>query len=66
MKKIIMPVTGFAKKQFVLVIAAIATIITCFFVPVDKEYIGYFNMQTLATLFCTLAVVSAFSHIHIF
>ncbi len=54
------------KKQPVLVIAFLAMTITCIFVPVDKEYVGYFNMRTLATLYCTLAVVSAFSHIHVF
>ena len=35
-------------------------------VTVDGKYLDYFNLQTLATLFCTLAVVSAFSHIHVF
>ncbi len=66
MKKTINKSISFCKKQAVLTIAAIATLITCIFVPVDREYIGYFNFRTLATLFCTLAVVSAFSHIHIF
>ncbi|WP_238483732.1 SLC13 family permease [Anaerosporobacter faecicola] len=56
----------FAKSQAVLTIATIAMVITCIFVPVDGEYLGYFNMRTLATLYCTLAVVSAFSHIHVF
>ncbi len=50
----------------VLNIAMVAMLITCIFVPVDSEYFGYFNFQTLATLFCTLAVVAAFSHIYIF
>ena len=54
------------KKQPVLFIAAIATVITCVFVPVDKYYLGYFNWQTLATLFCTLLVVEAFSNIYVF
>lgn len=56
----------FAKEQAVLTIAIIAMCITCFFVPVDALYIQYFNFRTLATLFCTLAVVAAFSHIHVF
>lgn len=55
-----------AKRQFVLCIATVAMLITCIFVPVDKSYLGYFNFRTLATLFCTLAVVAAFSHIHVF
>ncbi len=56
----------FARQQAVLSVAIIATIITCFFVPIDSAYLGSFNWRTLATLFCTLAVVSAFSHIHVF
>ena len=57
---------NFIKKQFVLCIALVVMLITCIIIPPDKEYIGYFNFRTLATLFCTLAVVNAFSHIHIF
>lgn len=56
----------FAKNQMVLSIAVVAMLITCIFVPVDAAYLGYFNWQTLATLFCTLAVVAAFSHIYVF
>ncbi|BBF43545.1 anion permease ArsB/NhaD-like [Lachnospiraceae bacterium KM106-2] len=56
----------FFKRQFVLTIAILAMIVTCLFVPVDHAYLGYFNLRTLATLFCTLAVVAAFSHIHVF
>ncbi len=56
----------FCKKNFVLVIAIILAIITCFFVPFDKEYLGYFDLKTLACLFCTLAVVSAFRNIRFF
>ncbi|MBO5197160.1 MAG: citrate transporter [Lachnospiraceae bacterium] len=55
-----------AKSQAVLTIAIIAMLITCIFVPVDQEYLGYFNVRTLATLYCTLAVVAAFKHIHVF
>ena len=54
------------KEQPVLSVAVVAMLITCFMVPVDEAYLDYFNMRTLATLFCTLAVVSAFSHIHVF
>jgi len=56
----------FLKQQMVLTIATIATIATCIFVPIDAEYLDYFNWRTLATLFCTLAVVAAFSHVHVF
>lgn len=54
------------KRQPVLTIATLATIVTCMLVPIDYTYLGYFNMRTLATLFCTLAVVNAFAHIHVF
>ena len=47
------------KSQAVLTIAVIAAIITCFFVPIDREYLSYFDVRTLACLFCTLAVVGA-------
>ncbi|WP_455714906.1 SLC13 family permease [Anaerosporobacter sp.] len=57
---------GFMKTQIVLTISIIAMLITCLFVPIDKAYLGYFNLRTLATLYCTLAVISAFSHIHVF
>lgn len=65
-RRILYRILNFMMSQFVLTIAVIAMLITCIFVPVDKEYLGYFNWQTLATLFCTLAVVCAFAHIHVF
>lgn len=54
------------KEQPVLCVAVTAMLVTCMLVPPDAEYMTYFNFRTLATLFCTLAVVSAFSHIHVF
>ena len=54
------------KQQMVLSIATVAMIITCIFVPIDSSYLMYFNWRTITTLFCTLAVVAAFSHIHVF
>ncbi|MDO5293478.1 MAG: SLC13 family permease [bacterium] len=66
LQNILTNIIQFSKRQFVLTIAIIAMLITCIFIPVDASYLGYFNWRTLATLFCTLAVVSAFSHIHVF
>lgn len=54
------------KKQPVLTAALIAAAITCFFVPPDMEYLGYFDFKTLACLFCTLAAVGGFARIHTF
>ena len=50
----------------VLVIALIAAAVTCFFVPFDEEYLGYFDLRTLSCLFCTLAVVAALKNIKFF
>ncbi len=65
-RKIIYRILNFMASQFILTIALIAMLVTCIFVPIDQEYLDYFNWQTLATLFCTLAVVCAFAHIHVF
>ncbi len=47
-------------------IAALAAIITCFLVPPDAEYLGYFDWKTLSCLFLTLAVVCALRNIKFF
>lgn len=56
----------FLKKNIVMIIAMIAAIITSFFVPIDKEYIDYFDFKTLTCLFCVLAVVCALKNIRFF
>lgn len=59
-------VAGAIKNNIVLIIAAIAAGVTCIFVPVDGEYLGYFDFRTLSCLFCTLAVVAALKNIKFF
>lgn len=59
-------VKNFFKANVVLIIAIIAAAATCFFVPFDAEYAGYFDWRTLSCLFCTLAVVAAFKNIRFF
>ena len=56
----------FIKKNVVMVIAMLAALVTCFFVPPDKEYLGYFDVKTLTCLFCVLAVVCALKNINFF
>ncbi len=56
----------FVKKNIVFCIAAVAAIITCFFVPPDIKYLGYFDFKTLTCLFCVLAVVCALKNIRFF
>lgn len=59
-------VKGFIKRNTVMVIAFLAAVITSFVVPIDKEYIGYFDFKTLTCLFCVLAVVCALKNISFF
>ena len=40
--------------------------VTCFLVPPDKSYLGYFDWKTLTCLFLTLAVVCALRNIKFF
>ncbi len=59
-------ILSFAKKNAVMLIAALAAIVTSIIVPPDKEYIGYFDFKTLTCLFCVLAVVCALRNIRFF
>ncbi|MEE1197939.1 MAG: SLC13 family permease [Acutalibacteraceae bacterium] len=61
-----MRVIRFIKKNTVFLIAALAAVITCFFVPPDKAYLDYFDWTTLACLFLTLAVICALRNIKFF
>ena len=59
-------VISFIKTNAVVLIAALAAIVTSFIVPPDKEYLGYFDFKTLTCLFCVLAVVCALRNIRFF
>lgn len=61
-----MSVWKFVKRNTVLCVAALAAVITCFFVPPSREYLGYFDLKTLACLFLTLAVICALKDIKFF
>lgn len=56
----------FIKKNAVMLIALLAATVTCFFVPLDREYLSYFDFKTLTCLFCVLAVVCALKNINFF
>lgn len=60
------PVAAFVKKNTVMVIAFFAAAMTTIFVPIDAQYIGYFDFKTLTCLFCVLAVVCALKDIRFF
>ena len=57
---------AFIKKNAVMCIAFIAALITSFIVPIDREYLNYFDFKTLTCLFCVLAVVCALKNINFF
>ncbi len=59
-------VLRFIKKNFVFFVAALAAVVSCFFVPPDKEYLDYFDWKTLSCLFITLAVICALRNIKFF
>ena len=56
----------FIAKNVVMVVALAAALITCLIVPVDAEYLDYFDVKTLTCLFCVLAVVCALKNINFF
>ncbi|MBQ1821386.1 MAG: citrate transporter [Clostridia bacterium] len=56
----------FARKNTVMLIALFAAVVTSFFVPVDREYLSYFDFKTLTCLFCVLAVVCALGNVYFF
>lgn len=66
MRKAAVVVGDFLKKNIVFCIAVTAAIITMFFVPIDSQYIQYFDFKILACIFCVLAVVNGLHHIHFF
>ena len=54
------------KNNAVTFIALTVALITAFFVPPDKEYLGYFDFKTLTCLFSVLAVVCALRGVRFF
>ncbi len=57
---------SFVKSNAVMCIAFIAAVVTSIFVPIDSQYLGYFDFKTLTCLFCVLAVVCALKNINFF
>ena len=62
MKKVI----AFFRTNFIFTVAVVAAIISCFFVPIDKEYLGYFDIDTLACITLLLVIIAGFSNIQFF
>lgn len=51
---------AFVRREAVLVISALAALVSAFFVPPSLEYIGYIDFRVLSLLFCLMAVVAGF------
>ena len=62
-------IRSFVRREPVLLIAALAALVSCFFVPPDKTYLSYLDFRTLALLYCLMTVVAGlrgaglFSHL---
>lgn len=62
-------IRSFIQREPVLLIAALAALVSCFFVPPDREYLRYFDLRTLALLYSLMLVVAGlrqaglFSHL---
>lgn len=48
---------AFLRKNWIVLIAVLAAVITCFFVPPDKEYLKYPSYKTLLCLLCLMLVL---------
>jgi len=59
-------VAGFIRSELVFCVALVAAVISSFFVPLDKEWLNYFDMRTLALLYCLMVVVAGFRQAGVF
>jgi len=57
---------NFVKKNFMVTVAWLLAVVTMFFVPPDKEYLGYFDMKTLICLLTIMLCVTAYKNSDIF
>ena len=51
-------IRSFIRREPVLIIAALAALLSCFFVPPDAAYVEYPDLRTLALLYCLMTVVA--------
>ena len=66
MKKGVEKVRDFMKKEAVLCIAIGLAVLSVFWQPVDKNYFGYIDWNTLMLLFCLMAAMAGFQRLGIF
>ncbi len=56
----------FFKTNFIFTIAVLMAIVSCFFVPIDKGYLNYFDVDTIVCITLLLIVIAGFSNIQFF
>ena len=59
-------ILNFFKINFIFTISVIIAIVSCFFVPIDKEYWGYFDIDTISCITLLLIVIAGFTNIQFF
>ena len=59
-------IKAFCLREATLCISGLAAAISCFFVPVSRDYLHYFDWRTLALLYCLMVVVSGFCQAGLF
>lgn len=57
---------NFIMKNMIVFIAFTLSLITVFFVPIDKEYLYYIDFKTISCLFLISCIISAFKDINFF
>lgn len=59
-------VKKFVQNNIVCSIAFVLALITCIFVPIDREYIHYVDYKTISSLFMISCIIAAFKDINFF
>jgi len=59
-------ILGYLKSEIVLVVAAVAALISSLFVPPTLAYLQYLDFKVLALLFCLMAVITGLGRVGLF
>lgn len=57
---------AFLKKETVLCVSLLLSMVSAFIVPPDEAYLGYIDFRTLAVLFCLMSVMAGLQKIGVF
>ncbi len=64
--RMLIKIKNFIFKNMIVFIAFTLSLITVFFVPIDKQYLYYIDFKTIACLFLISCIISAFKDINFF